>query len=300
LFVEAVDPQLSPPGCEGQPEPVMFRMSTATDGSARQPVLVDGATIRGAVVRGPDGRVALVKACEEFVSDVWVGAETADGTLADLHRVPLDAGQGVLAGFGWSDDGSHLLAGRNDLTQAMPAEVVSIDPATGVITDLFALDGAEAKAVTRVAELPDSTLVVAGFGEVVLRDRTGASLARAKGAGFTLGTGPSFAVYGDGIIVLVSGIPHTVVHHRDGITVGTAEFSPDGEAIVYTAGPEGVESVFVIGLTDEGPTTVSGPPGRYFRPLFTGDGGAVAFNRQVDPAADPAVDPEIILVPVRR
>ncbi|MEA2973708.1 MAG: hypothetical protein QOG82_2166 [Actinomycetota bacterium] len=295
LYVEAVDAGLSRPGCEGLPEPVMF--GAPVDGGARQAVLVDGATIRGTVIRGPEGRVALVKGCEAFVSDVWVGTEAADGTLAGVAPVPLAPDHGPLAGFGWSDDGSHLLAGHNGLTPSAVAAVVSIDPATGEETKLFSLEGAAARGVSQVAELPDGTYVVAGGGEVVLWDHTtGASLARAKGAGFALGTGPSFAVYGDGIIVLVSGMPHTVVHHQDGVTVGTAQFSPDGEAIVYTAGAEGVESVFVIGLTDAVPTLVAGPPGRYFRTVFTGDGQAVAFNRQADPAADP----EVILVPVGR
>lgn|GEM_PF-2784363 len=294
LFVEAVDPVLSKPGCEGQPEPIMFRVPT--DGAARQPVLVGGATIRGDVVRGPVGLVAVVKACEELVSDVWVGTEAADGTLRDLTPVPLDQEQGALAGFGWSADGTHLLAGRNDPTQATPAVVVAIDPATGATTDLFPLDGLEAKAVTRVVELIDGTFVVAGYGEVVLRDATGASLARAKGVGFAVGSGASFAVYGDGMIVLVGGIPHTIVHHKDGIVLGTAAFSPNGEAVVYTAGPTGVEAVVVTDLADAG-TTVIGPPGRYLRAIFTGD-RAIACNRQTDPDADPGADPEVIVVPV--
>jgi hypothetical protein len=240
--------------------------------------------------------VAVVKACEKFVSDVWVGTEAADGTLGDLTPVPLDQEGGVLAGFGWSADGKHLVAGRNDVTQETPAVVVSIDPVTGATTDLFPLDGLEARAVTQVAELIDGTFVVAGFGEVVLRDATGASQARAKGAGFAVGSGASFVVYGDGMIVLVGGIPHTIVHHKDGIILGTAAFSPNGEAVVYTAGPGGVEAVVVTNLAEPG-TTVSDPPGRYLRAIFVGD-RAIAFNRETDPTADPGADPEVIVLPI--
>src|SRR5207253_1282471 len=75
VFVEAVDPTLSQTGCEGQAEPIMFRAPMA--GGDRVPVLVDGATVGGDVVRGPGGRVALVDPCEEFVSDLTLGTEAA-------------------------------------------------------------------------------------------------------------------------------------------------------------------------------------------------------------------------------
>ncbi len=296
LFVEAVDPELSKPGCEGQPEPVMFRVPT--DGSPRAAVLVDGATIRGTVVRGPEGRVAVVKGCEEFVSDVLVGSEAADGTFADLRRVPLVRESGFLSGFGWSADGQRLLAGRNNLTQETPADIVSIDPTTGASTLVFTVDGAESRAVTQVAQLPDGTYVVAGFGSVSLRDSTGAARARAPGFGFTVSEASGVAVYRDGVVLLSDGGPRTVVPAEPGVIVITAAFSPDGAALVYTSGPEGVESVAVTTLADGRTTTVEGPAGRHLRALFTGDGRAVAFNRQPDPDANPEAGAEVVLVPV--
>ena len=296
LFVLAVDPDLSQLGCEGQPEPITFR--APTDGGARQPVLVDGATTRGTLVRGPGGRVALVQGCEGFVSEVLVGSEAADGTLGDLRPLPLFREQGRLAGFGWSNDGQRLLAGRNNLTQETPADVVSVDPATGEVTLVFTVDGDESRAVTQVAQLADGTYVVAGFGSVSLRGADGTVSARTRGFGFEVNGGSTVAAYGEGIVLLTSGGPRTVVPAGPGATVITAAFSPDGAALVYTIGVDGVESVAITTLVDDRTTTVEGPPARHLRALFTGDGRALAFNRQADPTADPGADPEVVLVPV--
>ncbi len=296
LFVLAVDPDLSQVGCEGQPEPITFRVPT--DGGARQPELVDGATIRGTLVRGPGGRVALVKACEGFVSEVLVGSEAADGTLGDLRPMPLFREQGTLAGFGWSTDGRRLLAGRNNLTQETPADLVSIDPVSGAVTLVFTVDGDESRAVTQVAQLADGTYVVAGYGSVSLRGADGTVSARTRGFGFDVNGGSTVAAYGEGIVLLTSGGPRTVVPAGPEATVITASFSPDGDALVYTVGADGVESVAITTLADDRTTTVEGPPGRHLRALFTGDGRAVAFNRQPDPTADPGADPEVVLVPV--
>ncbi len=89
LYVSALDQALSPRGCEGQPEPVLFRMPLS--GGARQAVGSPGEPVRGTVLRGADRRIALVAGCEEFLSVVRVGTESPDGQLRELRR--LDLGQ---------------------------------------------------------------------------------------------------------------------------------------------------------------------------------------------------------------
>ena len=56
LYVSALDASPSARGCEGEPEPVLFRMPLAGDG--REPV--GGTTpVRGSVIRGANGRVVV-------------------------------------------------------------------------------------------------------------------------------------------------------------------------------------------------------------------------------------------------
>ncbi len=58
----------------------------------------------------------------------------------------------------------------------------------------------------------------------------------------------------------------------------TEEVSPDGQAVVFTAVAGGVEDLDVATIADARVTMVAGSPQHPTRPVFNGDGGALAFS----------------------
>ncbi len=282
LYVSAVDPTLSPRGCEGQPEPVLFRLPLA--GGARQAVGSPGEPVRGTLLRGADRRIALVAGCEEFLSVVRVGTETPDGQLRDLRR--LDLGQlGSAAGLAWSGDGRSLVAISRSLDPGGQGSVLRVDPTTGAATSLFTTTGP----VTQVGELADGTVVVAGAGRVTLRDAKGAVKETHEGVGFTVAPdGRRLAVWGKALRLVTPGQPPTslaTVTATD--LLGPAAFSPDGRALVYATSVAAQGQIAVVTVADAKVTTLPGT-GRFVRAFFTGDGRAVAFSRLAARPADEA------------
>jgi hypothetical protein len=282
LYVTALDPVLSKPGCEGQPEPVLFRVPVG--GGPRQPVGTPGDPVRGTIARGSGGRIALVAGCEEFLSRVRVGTETPDGQLRDLR--PLDLGQ-LTSSVTWSGDGRSLLAVSRSGAQT---SVVRVDPGTGTSTPVFTVSGP----VTQVGQLADGTFVVAGLGKVTLRDATGAAKETVDGVGFAVAPdGRSLALWGKTLAVLTPGQPATTLATAAATELlGPAQFSPDGRAVGYVTSVKENASVAVATVADKKVTTVPGP-GRLVRVSFTGDGRGLAFSRL---AARPADEATVLLV----
>jgi hypothetical protein len=276
LYVEAVDPELSQRGCEGLPEPVLFRVPL--DGGPREAIRAGGVPVRGNLVRGPGGRAALITGCEEFLTAVRVGTETPDGHLRDLREVPLGEGRVGLGTFAWTSDGQRLLAARRDFTAGGVASVVSVDPGTGAVAPVFEVAGAQA--VNGLAQLAPGTFVVAAAGQVTLRDGSGAVRNTVEGLGFTTSPALGVVVFGTGLQLLETGAPApaVLVPASAGPTLSAA-VSPDGRAVAYTAGGDGSDSVAVVTPSDHRTSTIASGGGRFVRPAFTGDGEAVAFTR---------------------
>ena len=287
LYVSAVDPTLSPRGCEGQPEPVLFRLPLA--GGARQVVGSPGEPVRGTILRGADRRIALVAGCEEFLSVVRVGTESPEGQLRDLRRLDL-AQLGSAAGLAWSGDGRSLVAVSRSLNPGGQGSVLRVDPATGAATSLFTTTGP----VTQVGELADGTVVVAGAGRVTLRDAKGAVKETHEGVGFTAAPdGRRLAVWGKVLRLVTPGQPPTTLATVAATDLlGPAAFSPDGRALVYATNVAAQGQIAVVTVADAKMTTLPGT-GRFVRAFFTGDGRAVAFSRL---AARPADEPAVFVV----
>lgn len=269
-YVERVDPTLSRPGCEGQPEPVLFRVPLS--GGAAEPVLAQGRPVRGLLVRGPAGKVALIAGCEEFLTTLRVATESADGRLTDLREVPVRDNR--LVGFGWSADGTRLLAGRNGGTGAPP--VVAVDLATGEVTELFRVEGRQF--VTAVAEVAGGLYAVAGEGDVSLRDGRGAIRATTAGFGFAVAPDRSrIAAFGDALVVLTPGQagPTPLATAAPGQSMTAATFSPDGRAVAYALSGDAGGGAGVATVADARAAAVPAISGRFVRVAFTGDGAAL-------------------------
>ena len=282
LYVTAIDATLSPRGCEGQPEPVLFRVPLA--GGARQAANAPGELVRGTLLRGSERRIALVAGCEEFLSAVRTGSETPDGQLRDLRKIDLKQ-LGNAAILAWSGDGRTLVAVSRSAAPGGTGTVVRVDPATGATTPLFSVSGP----VTQVGQLADGTVVMAGAGKVTLRDGSGAVKETLDGIGFTVAPDARrLAVWGKALRLLTPGQRATTLA-TTGATdmLGPVQFSPDGTALVYPTGSEQTGQVAVVTVSDGKVTTLPGT-GRFVRVFFTGDGKAVAFSRQAARLGDEA------------
>lgn len=281
LYVTAVDPSLSRRGCEGQLEPILFRVPLA--GGNHQVLGPPGEPVRGTILRGAERNVALVAGCEEFLSAVRVGTETPDGQLRDLRRLDLAQLRNVST-MSWSGDGRTLLAVSRSESPGGRSSILRVDPASGGSTPLFTLTGP----VSQVGQLAEGTFVVAGGGRVTLRDGAGAVKQSVDGVGFTVAPDRRrLAVWGKALRLVAPGEPDVTLATVAATTdlLGPAEFSPDGRALTYTTSVQENGSVAVVTMADKKVTTVPGP-GRYVRLFFTGDGRAVAFSRLATRPAD--------------
>lgn len=76
-------------GCEGVPAEPLW--AQAVDGSTRTPALPDDPELVGIgeVAAHPDGRVLLVRACEGFLVDAWIGEAGPDGVIGEVTRLDL-------------------------------------------------------------------------------------------------------------------------------------------------------------------------------------------------------------------
>lgn len=286
VYVERLDDRLSQLGCEGEPEPVIFRVPLG--GGEAAPVLAGGKPVRGQVVRGPDRRVALVVSCEGFLQTVRTGSETADGHLADLNEVPIESTD-ELEGFTWSADGQRLLAAQNDFLAGV-VRAVALDPRTGAVSTLFELP--QATFATAVARLADGSYAVAADGQVSLRSSSGAVLMSTTGFGFAVSPDRSRAMaFGPGLALLVPGgtEPRVFGTTAEGGTVLDASFSPDGRAVAFTVTSAAADVLRVLTLADGLVADAPAQAGRVVRPTFTGDGRSLVFSLVASGPAEPTV-----------
>lgn len=160
LVVLAVDDKLSKEGCEGLPEPVLFLQNLDGAPASRTPAIAGDFARNGTILRGPDGRVVLIEACEGYLGDLYVGTAAADGSIGDLRVVDTgDASIAELSGQSalTPDGAALLLTGRttnDDGTEQ--AEQVTVDLATGAVAKI----ASGARGGHRVAATSDGRYVV--------------------------------------------------------------------------------------------------------------------------------------------
>jgi hypothetical protein len=283
--VENPDPQFPEPGCEGQPESVMFRL--ALEGGEREVVGGDQAPLRGTLVRGgSENRVAVVAGCESFFTDLFLAGETEDGRLTDVTR--LTPG-GIPDDFllnpqsvSWDRDGDNLLAAlqHQNAPDGDPSQVVTIDTQSGQVTRLF--DAEQGTGVFRVGQLEDGTYVVSTNLTVTYRDEQGVVKAGFQGKDFEIAPDrESLVIFGRNVFLGTQGETRAteILAEQEGREISSVHFAPDGEAIVLTRYllEGGQVEVGVASLEDKKFTSVV-TGGQYGRPYFTGDGEALVFN----------------------
>ena len=294
LYAEELRPEFPELGCEGQPQPVLVRV--ALDSGRTELLATKALPIRGEVLHGGDARVAIVDACEGFLSRLVVGTETPDGRLRDLRQVPELSGDAVRVNplsLSWSRDGRFLVGAANPPTGG--PRVVRIDPSSGSVSPVFSVAGLGP--LLRVAELEGGAYAVAGGGRVELR--------AADGRRTSLADGNDLAVAPDRRSVLVFGRalsqlaldgqgPTTLVTAEAGREITSAEMSPDGRAAVFVSSAQAGEDnrVRIVTLAERRVTEVLGP-GRWGRVRFSGDGRAVVLNRFFP---GPRFDTELVVV----
>ena len=294
LYAEELRPEFPELGCEGQPQPVLVRV--ALDTGRTELLATKDLPIRGEVVHGVDARVAVVDACEGFLSRLVVGTETPDGRLRDLRQVPELSGDAVRVNplsLSWSRDGRFLVGAANPPTGG--PRVVRIDPASGAVSPVFSVPGLGP--LFRVAELEGGTYAVAGGGRVELRAADGRRTSVADGNDISVAPDRrSVLVFGRTLayLALDGQGPTTLVSAEAGREITSAEMSPDGRAAVFLSSAQAGEDnrVRIVTLAERRVTQVLGP-GRWGRVRFSGDGRAVVLNRFFP---GPRFDTELVVV----
>ncbi len=229
--------------------------------------------------------------CEEFTSGVVVGTETADGHLNELRPVPPGPAITRLRSVSWSADGTKLLATQSPATKGQPWPVVTVDPTTGIATTTFLVAAAQ---IGQVAQLGDGTYVVAADAKVTVRDASGTVKTTADGSRFVIGAGSQVIAYGAGGGTVTAISPdataaQVALHLDPGQAITDLKVSPDGQAVVFSAVIKGVEALDVATIADGRVTMVAGSPQHPTRPLFSGDGRALAFSVLAGGPAPPDV-----------
>jgi hypothetical protein len=286
-YVADTDDAFPQPGCEGQPESVLFRLPLS--GGARE-LQGDGKTpLKGNLVRGPDGRIALVDLCEGFFQGLAVGKESPDGHLTEVKEVMLTRreGEGPPApfSFSWTLDGSSLLAAINDpdAPDGGPSRLVSINPDTGAITELFTGEGGSG--VFQFAQLEGGTYVMSSNRLVSFRDEEGGIVAGFPGNGFEIfSDNKRVAIYGETLAVATEGskVIEALVPNRPDYEISSASVSPDGKAVSfnrYALQTSDVEIGVVTVEDSKRSSVVAGTS--YGSAMFSGDGKALGFNEFV-------------------
>lgn len=284
LYIEEPDPAFPALACEGQPGSVMFRQPL--DGSDRTVVENGTEPLRGRLVRGGSGdRVAVVAACESFFTDLSIAEQAEDAALSDIKKVQPAVPEGFLLNpstIAWARDGRRLLAAIQDVDapDGDPAQIVSIDPASGKITRLF--EAEQGTGVFNVGQMQNGDYVVATNLVVSFRDRTGDVVASFQGHDFQISPDRRrMVVFGRTVRLATQGRSKApvIVPEKEGMEVSLAEFSPDGQAVAFKryALETGQVEINVLTLDDRKVTNiVTGD--EYDRPVFTGDRKGLAFN----------------------
>lgn len=290
VYVEEPDAAFPQPGCEGQPEPAMFRLPV--DGKPRKLLEGQSDALNGILLRGGRGAtVALVTGCEGQLQRLLIGSEGREGRLTGLREVKPAVASGDVANpgsFSWSSDGRSLLAvvdtlGDPDNPDGSSSKVVSIDPATGRVTPLFQTE--RGAGTFMVGQLQNGTYVAADMNSVNLLDASGKIKARLQGKRFELAPDlRSVAVYGLSLSTVsqsdTSAVP--LVEQRPGWEISSVGFSPGGQAIAFIRynleGGRSSTELSLVTLPDKKISQVS-DRAEYGRPYFTGDGRALVFNQ---------------------
>lgn len=283
-YVADTDPAFPQPGCEGQPEAVLFRQPL--DGGERELLRAGGGPVKGEIVRGRDGLVALVALCEGFFTGLSVGRETPEGHIEELRTVDVQTAPGsppAPFSISWSPDGRSLLAAINDpeAPDGGPSRLVRIDPESGAVSTLFTGEGGSG--VFQFAQLRDGSYVVSSNREVTFRDERGRIEAQFPGAGFVVFPDHErVLVYGETVAVAREGDDQArvVAPARPGREVSSASISPDGEAAVFNRyALEGSENEVSVVTIDDGTLSTLASGEGLGEPFFAGDGAAIGFNR---------------------
>lgn len=299
IFVEEEDPKFPQLGCEGQPEPVLFRLPLA--GGERQLVGTGEDRLHGRILHGQGEKIAIVSGCEGSFTALWVGTETLDGHVNGLRKVAVgEVGEGKgLAPFSvsWSANGLSLVGSVNGFTGG-PGRIVSIDPDSGALTTLFEADATGG--VAQVGQLADGSYVVAADAKVSIRDAQGTVKGQGAGNGFELAADlQSVIAYGDEVLLLAPGAPRPVrlVPGSPGRQITSAALSPDGRAVVYNmSDADSGNEISLLTVEDAQMYKLAGP-GALGRVFFTGDGTGVVFN-QFRPSPDFTADVGLVRFPL--
>ncbi|MGH9021926.1 MAG: hypothetical protein ACRDV9_02300 [Acidimicrobiia bacterium] len=280
VFAAQEDDRFGDPGCEGAPEPVLFRQPV--DGGARQ-LLGDGKlALNGMLIRSSRAEVALVQQCEGFFTGLLIGTETAEGRLEDMKALALELPGDSLpspGSFAWSADGSRLLAAPEQEVAggALPG-ILEIDPGTGAVRRLFDLRGRNG--ITQVSQAKNGAYLVAAGGKVTFHDDKGVLKETYEGRGFSISPdGRDIAVFGRGLTVVpADGVSaSTFIAVPEG-QIASARFSPDGRGIACVSAGSGSDShLWVITPEDQNVSIVAGPA-QLGRAYFSGDGKKLLFN----------------------
>jgi hypothetical protein len=187
--------------------------------------------------------------------------------------------------FSWTLDGSSLLAAINDpdAPDGGPSRLVSINPDTGAITELFTGEGGSG--VFQFAQLEGGTYVVASNRVVTFRDGEGRITSSFPGNGFEVF--PDFkhvVVYGETVGVANEGskVVEILVPVKPDHEISSASVSPDGKAVAfnrYALQTSDVEIGMVTVEDSKRSSVVAGTS--YGSAMFSGDGRALGFNEFV-------------------
>lgn len=284
VYIEEPDPSFPAPACEGQPGSVMFRQPL--DGSERTVVGNGTEPLRGRLVRGGSGnRVAVVASCESFFTDLTIAEEAGDGTLTEIEKIQPAVPDGFLLNpstVSWARDGKRLLAAIQDVDapDGDPARIVSVDPESGEVTGLF--EAEQGTGVFNVGQMQNGNYVVATNLVVSFRDRGGDVVAGFQGHDFQISPDRTrMVVFGRTVRLATQGRDEApvIVPEKEGLEVSSAGWSPDGYAVAFKRYSVETGQVEINVLTPDDKKVTNIVTGdQYDRPVFTGDGKALAFN----------------------
>ena len=282
LIVSDFDGRVDEPGCEGMAEPILLR--APFDGGRREPVGLDpeGQPLSGRVVRGTDGRVAVLDICEEFLGRILLAHENPDGTFTDVTELkhPLP-GEAFVTG--WSASGDELLAIAWVQDGGTRRSAVRVHVTTGEMSEIVRGEFHD------VGELYDGSVVVAeDTGMIRAMDMRARSEWRAPGE--------LFAISPDRRTVAVSSAQGIELYPADGDSqiiafmppnerVGYLDWSASGETLTYVVEPNDTTAnpvrgdVYVVTPGTGKAVRVTPESDRYAGPVFSPSGDLLAFTR---------------------
>ncbi|MEO1064241.1 MAG: hypothetical protein AAFZ07_22705 [Actinomycetota bacterium] len=262
-------------GCEGLPAETLW--AQATDGSTREAALPEDPDLVGVSDVRPllDGRVLLIRACEGFLVDAWLGTDDGTGVVRDVEQLEL-SDSAVFSTIRVGSDRVTFVEG--DPFGATGGSLIELDLASGARNVL--VDG----------DIRDA--VALSTGNLVYRTSTELFV-----SGFSLGTFPETGPFSftfepdlgnenvavslaDGLAVYVGSEDELIAVLAEDVAV--LDWHPSGEAVLVN-GPFDAEEpappriVLLDGTTVPLPVTADVVNG-----AFTGDGLAVVMSTFAD------------------